>query len=207
MFVGILVIQGCATNPDQQIPDPDWLTDYLASASTEAQQLCRPPIGTFYIYGQSSKQSLQHLSLADVLFEDKLAGFPVSAIQISQVPDSDNLQLRGVLDGVPLQQSTQIVANDAKCSQKWFLKVSTGAVDARLRTEAVLYTGALIFPLSETNHIHLASADDQSLILHVKSVAWVLGALSIPIKFEEEYWMRFEQDFAGHTADKNESEN
>jgi hypothetical protein len=170
--------------------NPDWLHQYLAEFST-TEQPCLPPTGLFSNTGEINDSASQAPPLATLLFVDGLAGYPVASIQIDTIPESQALRMTGVLDTVPLKNTALLEPSSTECAERWYLKVDSGAVDGQMRIQAILYTGALIMPLKETYHLRLIRASDGALLINMTNTAWILGALSIPFKIDNHYWLRY----------------
>lgn len=186
LVVLLLVLQGCTTaGVEPDYPD-SWPLPHALVART-----CLPPTGLFSDQGSSSSPADHNPPLAAILFEDKLRGFPVEAIRISQGANATELVIRGVLGGVDLRKDTRLSASEGNCSGRWRGELATGAVNSQLVSESILYTGGVIIPLSETNVFSLQLAEDGSLLVHLKVKATVLGALMVPVFFEDEYWLHY----------------
>lgn len=190
-----LLIQSCSNTATNESATPDWLQNYRQKINP-SDQFCPDPVGVFRVDGASS-DSRYNYPLQQLLFSDKLAGFPVEAVRINRSAETDALIIRGILDGVALERAVTVRPASDQCELRWHLKVDTGEVDSTLRTEAVLWTGAVIFPLSEFNHLYLQRADDGSLMVHVRNQAWILGALLIPFTVETEFWQKYEGVLSG----------
>lgn len=195
VIVSVLALHGCAHSGSSDVVVPQWLTEFSEFASTRGSR-CPSPAGSYWVNGASSNDDFIH-TLNELLFEDKLAGYPVEQVRIVELPDGKGLGITGILAGVPLQQFTTVAPRAGECAKKWYLEVSTGEVDATLRTEAILWTAGLIIPLAETNPIYLFGAEDGALVLRVLNRAWILGALMVPFRVENEYWLRFANAGAG----------
>lgn len=188
---GVLVfcfalVQACANSPGPLDYPVDWP---LPMTSTDGT--CPLPVGRFANTGTSNSPDHQTPPLAAILFEDKLAGFPVESIDIRHQPEADRLLIRGVLAGVELKQQATIVPTGELCESLWQGTTPTGSVNATLRTEAVLYTGGLLLPLSEKNLFSLHLAEDGSLLVRLDVRGTALFSLLIPFTLKDEYWLRF----------------
>lgn len=192
MAISIVVfLEACTNTTSKILPSPDWLLEYNQQ-TLRAEAPCRPPIGTFFINGSSTDEQYNY-RLQEIVFADKLEGFPVEEVSIMEGVDSSELIITGILAGVPLKQAVRVKAGQGGCDSRWPLRVDTGAVGSTLRTESILWSGGLVLPLNEINYIHLLRADDGALIIHVRNKAWFLGALSVPFKIENEFWLRYQR--------------
>ncbi len=186
----LTLLQGCATQRTDEQTLPPWLAQHLKAAHP-TDELCPLPTGTFLVKGTSSNPDFPY-DLDDLLFEDKLAGYPVYRILISEGKPNRSLVITGILAGYPLEKFQKIIeAKGLNCNEKWSFDISTGAINSTVRSDFIVKTAALIIPLSEKNYLQLHKAKDGALLVRVKSVSWVLGALSIPFKMEEEFWIRY----------------
>lgn len=178
--------QACTnTTPEPGFP-PDWpLPHELVSRQ------CLPPTGLFSNEGLNNDPGGHNPTLATILFEDQLRGFPVESIRISQDADPDVLIIRGVLGGVELRREARLVASEGDCWSRWTGELDTHEVNSQLVSEAILFTGGLFIPWSERNVFSLQLAQDGALLIHLRVKATALGALLLPIFFENEYWLHY----------------
>jgi hypothetical protein len=193
LVVSLLLLQGCYSVTPKNLTSPDWLSDHITKQNLDTGSgACEAPTGTFNNSGQSNKPETSHPTLAQLLFENGLAGYPVESVAISSQPNGD-LAVDGILGGVPLKMVKVVEYQQAKnCEARWPVKVPVDSIDGYGRTQALFYTGGLIVPLKEFNEINLIRAADGSLLIEVTNSAWILGALSIPFKVDNKYWMRFQ---------------
>jgi hypothetical protein len=180
------LLQACTNTT----PEPDYPPGWPLPHELVSRQ-CLPPAGLFSNQGRSSDPKDHNPTLAAVLFEDRLRGFPVESIRISQDADPDMLIIRGVLGGVELRRETRMVASQGDCRSRWTGEWDTDEVNSQLVSEAILFTGGLFIPLSERNVFSLQLAQDGALLIHLKVKAAALGALLVPIFFEAEYWLHY----------------
>lgn len=182
-------LAGCAVNTGKSMRPWDWSRAPLAEAGDVLR--CPVPSGLFANEGQSSDPEVTPVPLAHLLFLDHLRGYPVEAVQLTLLDDSETLVARGVLAGVPLERSREIIPGDEDCDRRWQVHTDSGSVDPQLRTEAVLVTGGLLVPLNEIYQLSLERADDGALLVNLKWRAWVLGALLFPMRMDQQVWMRY----------------
>ena len=188
LLVLLLWLAGCSNTPEKLQVEPEWLLSYRGQPVGE---ICLPPVGRFESAGVASREGAAVIPLPGLLFDDGLAGYPVEQVEIKTDEQNGALQMRGVLAGVPLKNFRVLSVSQGRCEDHWSLVVDTGAVNASLRTAAVLYTGGLLMPLSEKFHIALIRAEDGALLVRVREVAWVLGAFAVPVRLEDEFWLRY----------------
>lgn len=187
LFAGLLT--ACAFNAGKSMRPMDWSRAPLVDAGDAHR--CPIPAGLFANEGQSSDPDTAPIPLAHLLFLDHLRGFPVEAIRLSILNDSETLLAQGILAGVPLESSREIIPEAEDCDSRWQVSTDSGAVDPQLRTEAVILTGGLLVPLSEIYRVSLEPSSDGALLVHLKWRAWVLGALLFPVRVNQQLWMRY----------------
>lgn len=183
------LVPACAFNSGTSMRPMDWSLAPLDDAG--ALQRCPVPAGLFTNEGESSDTDVAPIPLAYLLFLDHLQGFPVEAVQLTAVDDAGTLRANGVLEGVPLDISREIKPQAEDCASRWQVETDSGAVDAQLRTEAVLVTSGVFIPLSEVYRLTLELADDGALLVNLRWRGWVLGALLFPVRVDQQVWMRY----------------
>jgi len=160
-------------------------------------QQCPQPVGLFSNEGEISDPNATPVPLAHLLFDDRLRGYPVEAVRVSATAGTDKLVANGVLAGVPLKASREIIPTGQDCYTRWRLLVDSGVVDSQLRTEAVLLTSGVLLPLSEVFEFDLAPADDGALLVNIHVRAWILAGLLFPMRADQQFWMRYPLVSAG----------
>jgi hypothetical protein len=182
------LLQSCINAPSSPVYPEEWFAPVESSVSS-----CAIPVGLFSNQGISNDLEFSAPPLATILFDDKLAGFPVESIRISRSPDREQLIFRGVLAGVPLKQHSAIKVKNKDCETSWGGVTDTGEVGATLRTGAILYTGGALIPLSEKYKYSLQLLQDGALLIHLEINSKVLGALVMPLSFSKKYWLRYDR--------------
>ncbi|NHN36239.1 hypothetical protein G8764_02910 [Pseudomaricurvus alcaniphilus] len=188
LLCGLLL--ACAQSPAPLAYPTGWYAPVPADSDN-----CAVPEGLFSNLGASSDPDFPAPKLASILFEEQLAGLPVESIRIRLSPDRQYLVFNGVLAGVMLEQQKYqktIGLSAGDCEKSWQGESDSGVVGATMRTEALLYTGGVLMPLSQKYRYKLQLLQDGALLLHLQVREKILGAMILPLSFNEEYWLRYD---------------
>ncbi|MDA0272588.1 MAG: hypothetical protein O3C68_04985 [Proteobacteria bacterium] len=185
LVLPILSLAACVTLTEAGIPDSWALPAY------QTRDHCPAPVGVFSNSGTSNKPDEQIPTLASILFESQLQGFPVESVSFAMESGGELISVDGVLEGVPLNKPVQVTANGKSCATRWRRSSDTKTVNAGVVSQSVMWTGGLIIPIRETNHVTLLLAADGALLVNLDVAVWILGAL-MPVKITHTYWLRFE---------------
>jgi hypothetical protein len=185
LILPVALLSACATITPSRFPAA-W-----ALPAHQVQDECLAPVGDFSNIGIGDDPDQPAPTLASILFEDQLRGFPVESIAFSLAANGQAMLLDGVLDGVPLDRPVQVANSEGSCQSRWRRSFQTQTVNSTLVTESVLWTGGMIIPVREINHVTLMLAADGALLAELQVNSWILGAL-IPVKLKNTYWLRYE---------------
>ena len=188
IVVVLFCLQACTESPVKSSYPNHWLVPRGIDEGP-----CSPPVGLFSNQGEHSIAGQEAPALASILFEDKLAGYPVESIRFELIDDGAVLRLAGVLEGVDLKQKRNIPVDLLDCERQAVGETSVGSVDATLKTEAVLYTGGFLFPLSDRYHFSLMQLEDGALLVHVVQRSRLVGAFFVPFTLNDEFWLRYDR--------------
>lgn len=195
----------CAGKPPE-VEMASWVPS--AGSAQATGESCLSPLGLFANHGQISPISQNNYAsptLAEILFENKLAGYPIEAVRISQGDRPEQLLVKGVLggedlltplssgvmDGDPIIPIATLTAVSEDCTDRWAHALVTKRLDSNMVSASVLYTGGTLMPLNEVSRLTLTLADDGALLIHVKERSYLLVALVIPVAINRDYWLRF----------------